>query len=187
MELILISAIAKNRVIGKNGGLPWKIPEDSKRFQKLTINHPVIYGSKTWEFDLKRKPLKNRLNIVLSHSYVSWHDLGLSVATHNDLVLNAYLNKNVYDCLFVKTVEEAVEMASFLCDLYSLPQKTYVAGGAMVYESFLPLATGLELTILDKEYEGDTYFPDYVKLLSNFTLSNYDPREGYGFYTYARV
>ncbi|MEK6896379.1 MAG: dihydrofolate reductase, partial [Nanoarchaeota archaeon] len=71
MELILIAAQARNRVIGKQGELPWHISEDLKRFKQLTLNHPVIMGRKTYEAIVKRlgKPLPNRTNIVLTKQH----------------------------------------------------------------------------------------------------------------------
>ena len=68
-EIIIIAALAEaNNVIGKNGKLPWRIPEDSERFQQLTRGHAVIMGRKTWECDLQRQPLANRYNIIVSSS-----------------------------------------------------------------------------------------------------------------------
>ena len=66
MELILIAAISENYVIGNNGRIPWKIPEDMKRFKELTIGHAVIMGRKTYESI--GKPLPKRTNIVVTRS-----------------------------------------------------------------------------------------------------------------------
>src|SRR3989338_3036464 len=75
MTLSLIAAIAKNYVegkgypIGKDGKIPWRIPEDMKRFKELTVGHPVIMGRKTYEsIPLKFRPLEDRLNLVLSRN-----------------------------------------------------------------------------------------------------------------------
>ncbi|MBD1859480.1 MULTISPECIES: dihydrofolate reductase [Leptolyngbya] len=66
-EIILIAAIAQtNGVIGDRGQLPWSIPEDLKRFRQLTLHHTVIMGRKTWEFDLRKRPLPDRRNIIIS-------------------------------------------------------------------------------------------------------------------------
>ncbi|MAG01997.1 hypothetical protein CMI42_01560 [Candidatus Pacearchaeota archaeon] len=70
MSLILIAAISENNVIGNDGDLPWKIPEDLKRFKKLTLNHPVIMGRRTYESIPRRfRPLADRKNIVLSSDF----------------------------------------------------------------------------------------------------------------------
>ena len=60
----LIAAVAKNGVIGANGKLPWHLPEDLKHFKKLTLNHPIIMGRRTWESF--PKPLPGREHIVIS-------------------------------------------------------------------------------------------------------------------------
>ena len=67
MEIHLIWAQDKNGGIGKDGKLPWHISEDLKNFKKITSNHPVIMGRKTWD-SLPIKPLPNRRNIILSNS-----------------------------------------------------------------------------------------------------------------------
>ena len=64
MELILIAAVSENNVIGCRGEIPWKIPEDLKRFKNLTLNHPVIMGRNTYES--MGKPLPQRINIVIT-------------------------------------------------------------------------------------------------------------------------
>lgn len=64
MIVSLIAAMAENRVIGRDGGLPWRLPDDLKRFKALTIDHTVIMGRKT--FDEVKRPLANRRNVVIS-------------------------------------------------------------------------------------------------------------------------
>jgi dihydrofolate reductase len=70
-EIVLIAAIAEtNGVIGDRGKLPWSIPEDLKRFRQLTLHHTVIMGRKTWEFDLQKRPLPQRRNIIVSSQFL---------------------------------------------------------------------------------------------------------------------
>jgi dihydrofolate reductase len=69
MKLIIIAAIARNRVIGSNGKLPWHIPEDLARFKQLTTGHVVIMGRKT--FDSLENPLPNRTNIVITSNVIN--------------------------------------------------------------------------------------------------------------------
>lgn len=64
MKLAIIAAIARNRVIGREGKLPWHLPDDLKRFRRLTIGHTVVMGRKTWESI--GKPLSRRRNVVVS-------------------------------------------------------------------------------------------------------------------------
>ena len=69
MKLIIIAAIARNRVIGSKGKLPWHIPEDLARFKQLTTGHVVIMGRKT--FDSLDNPLPNRTNIVITSRVIN--------------------------------------------------------------------------------------------------------------------
>ena len=69
MKLIIIAAIARNRVIGSKGKLPWHIPEDLARFKQLTTGHVVIMGRKT--FDSIKNPLPNRTNIVITSNVIN--------------------------------------------------------------------------------------------------------------------
>lgn len=74
MKLAIIAAVAANRVIGKDGQVPWHLPVDLKRFKRITIGHPVLMGRKSWES--LGKPLPGRRNVVLSSAPVKgveWH------------------------------------------------------------------------------------------------------------------
>ena len=64
-EIVLVVAIADNGVIGNDGGIPWHISEDLKRFKALTLNHTIVMGRKTWD-SLPRKPLPGRVNVVVT-------------------------------------------------------------------------------------------------------------------------
>ena len=123
------------RVIGKNGGLPWKLPADLRSFRKRTMGHPVIMGRKT--FESIGKPLDGRLNIVLSLS--------------NDYVAEG--------CLVVRSPEEALRRAVRASDLSIDPKEIMVIGGAAVFEAFLPRAGRLYVTWVHASIDGDTFFP----------------------------
>jgi dihydrofolate reductase len=64
-EIVLVVAIADNGVIGKDGGIPWRLPEDMKRFKALTLGHTIVMGRKTWD-SLPKKPLPGRVNVVVT-------------------------------------------------------------------------------------------------------------------------
>ena len=134
MNISLITAITKNRVIGKDGTMPWHIPEDLQYFKKITLNKPVIMGRKTFE-SLNLRPLPNRKNIVITSDIFKYINI-----------------PNV-------TLVSSIEAALNACDEHS--EEIMVIGGAKIYEQFLPKANRLYLSLIDKEYEGDTYFPDY--------------------------
>lgn len=134
MKISMIAAMANNRVIGKDGKMPWHIPEELKLFKRMTLGKPVVMGRKT--FESIGKPLPDRLNIVLSrqkHSTVG-----------------------VEGVIFVSTLSEAFDKAGDA-------EEVMIIGGATLYERCLPLADRLYLTHISLEVEGDTWFPDYTK------------------------
>ncbi|HEX4026317.1 MAG TPA: dihydrofolate reductase [Rhizomicrobium sp.] len=78
-EIVLVLAMADNGVIGKDGGIPWHISEDMKRFKALTMGHTVVMGRKTWD-SLPRKPLPGRVNVVVTRQK-DWHAEGATTAS----------------------------------------------------------------------------------------------------------
>ena len=134
MQILIISAIAKNRVIGKNNDLPWHYPEDFKRFKTLTSGHAVVMGRKTYE-SLGR-PLPKRINIVLSRN--------------KDLKIEG--------CQTAQSLEQAKEICK-----QNNEQQMWIIGGSTVYKEGLKIADTLELTELYKAFDGDTFFPEFDK------------------------
>jgi dihydrofolate reductase len=128
--ITLIAAHDRNRAIGKDGGIPWHIPEDLALFKRETLGGALIMGRRTWE-SLPVKPLKNRLNIVVSRD--------TSLTEH-----------------VVPSVEEAIALAR--AQGYF---RIYGIGGQKIYEALLPLAHRLLITHVDLTVEGaDAWFPD---------------------------
>ena len=133
-EINIIAAVSENNVIGMEGEIPWKISEDMKRFKRLTLGCPVIMGRKTYEsIPLKFRPLPDRENIVLT-SDESYSEDGIIIAHSLDHALMKALNFH--------------------------PQ-IFIAGGGRVYADAMPLATRLELTLVEGQFKGDTFFPEY--------------------------
>lgn len=132
MTLSLIAALANNRVIGKNGGMPWHIPEDLRYFKRVTLGKPIIMGRKT--FDSIGRPLPGRDNIVVSR--------------------NPKLS--VEGARVTHSLQEALDFAT---DLPS--EEVFVIGGAQLYAAVLPDADKLYLTYVDTDVEGDTFFPAF--------------------------
>jgi dihydrofolate reductase len=128
----LVYAQSRNGIIGADGGLPWRLPSDLKRFKETTLGKPIIMGRKTWE-GLPRKPLPGRVNIVVTRQS--------SFAAEGAVVVGS-----VADAL-----ARAGE-ASEVC----------VIGGGEIYRMFLPLADRIYLTLVDADVEGDTRGPDLV-------------------------
>lgn len=134
MELIIVAAVANGGVIGREGAMPWHIPGELKRFKDLTMGHPCIMGRKTWE-SLPKRPLPGRQNIVVSRSL-----------------------STVDGALVAKSVLDAVALAS------SDAEKVMIIGGQDIYAAALPVATGMEITRIHQEFEGDAFFPAFDEL-----------------------
>lgn len=139
LELVAIAAVADNGVIGRDGGIPWDLPEDMARFKEETTGHPVIMGRRTYEGIVEGlgEPLPDRTSIVL---------------TTGDLETP----EGVYRA---RDVSEAIDIAERTAREHGV-ERTYVAGGATVYEAFLPAVDRLVLTEVECDVEGDTYFPE---------------------------
>ena len=129
--LSIIVAIAKNNVIGKDNKLIWHLPEDLKRFKKLTTNHTIIMGRKT--FESLGRILPNRKHVILC----------------NDMELNID-DENV----------EVLEDISMLKKYIESEEENFVIGGATIYKLLMPYAKKLYITKIDQEFNGDVYFPE---------------------------
>lgn len=131
--LVLVVAMAKNRVIGRGSEIPWDLPEDRKHFVAVTKGHAIIMGRATYESI--GKPLPKRRNIVVSRR------AGLSIAGVE----------------VVGSVGEAIALARTDDDA---PR---VIGGGQIYAETLPLATRIYLTELDGDVDGDVFFPEIAR------------------------
>jgi len=158
MEKIIIVAVSENNVIGKDGDIPWHIPEDLKHFKEKTTGNAVIMGRKTFEsLPEDYKPLPERKNIVLTRS-------GL---------------KNEYEQVEeVESLEEAYRQAG------EFSEKAFIIGGASIYEQTLDQCDKLVLTRIHEEYEGDTFFPEINK--EKWIEEDRDDRENLSFIEYRR-
>ncbi len=134
-EIVLVLARARNGVIGVAGDLPWRLPEDLKRFKALTLGRPVVMGRKTWD-SLPRKPLPGRPNIVITRR-ASFSAPGATVHTNLEAGLAA-----------AAATPDARETGE-VC----------VIGGATLYEQTLPMARRIELTEVDLTPDGDAFCP----------------------------
>ena len=156
MEVIIIAAMAENRVIGKDNTLPWSIKEDLARFHFLTDRWPCIMGRKTWE-SLPKRPLPNRLNVIISRS------------------LSDYKADNV---VVLPSLQEAIH----LCKGH---QKVFICGGAGIYKEAMSLATKIELTLIHKQYDGDTFFPEIDP--QKWIVTNTINHDGFSFISYLSI
>ena len=134
IKLSMIAAMGRNRVIGKDNDMPWHLPADLQHFKKTTLGSPIIMGRKT--YDSIGRPLPGRLNIILSRN--------------TELVIEG--------CSVVNSLEDAIGLAE-----KTNASEIFITGGAHLYNKFLENADRLYLTLIDEEYDGDTYFPDYTQ------------------------
>lgn len=128
----LIWAQAANQVIGRDGDMPWYVPEDLAHFKAVTSGHPVIMGRRTWE-SLQVRPLPGRLNIVVSRGDV-------------ELPAGAELAHSIDEALAIADASGAAEV--------------WGIGGATLYRELVAHADRIELTELDLDVDGDTFAPE---------------------------
>jgi len=136
MILCAIAAMSKNRVIGKSGQLPWHISEDLKFFKQKTSGHTIIMGRKT--FDSLGKPLPHRRNIVLTRDQ-TWKREGTEVFFCLDEALRAVQSQVAKE------------------------EEIFVVGGAEIYKQSLARLDRIYLTLIEKDFDGDAFFPDVLE------------------------
>lgn len=125
-----VVAVSRNGVIGREGGLPWHISSDLKRFKEITMGKPVVMGRKTWD-SLPKKPLPGRPNIVITRQE-GFSAPGAAVAG---------------------SAEEAIALCAAAAEIA-------VIGGGEIYRMFWPKVDRLYLTAVDMAVDGDTRFPE---------------------------
>jgi dihydrofolate reductase len=126
----IIAAISEDCGIGKNNDLLWNIPEDLKRFKKLTLGKTVIMGRKTWE-SLPRRPLPGRKNVVITD----------------------VPDENIGNAVTAYSIGDALSKCSDDEDIF-------IIGGGSIYRQFMPLAGRLYITLVHRSVPADIYFPE---------------------------
>lgn len=154
MPTTLIAAISKNNCIGKNGDVPWHIPEDLEHFKRVTTGKIVLMGRKTWEsIPKKYRPLSKRKNIVITRqsAYVVPEEV------------------EVYE-----TVEAALAA--------HVGEDMMIVGGGEIYAQTIDQADVLNITHVDQEVDGDAFFPKIDSSVWKEVSRN--DRDGYAFVVY---
>ena len=127
----LIWAQARGGVIGKDGTMPWHLPEDLAHFKRTTLSHPVVMGRKTWDsLPARFRPLPGRANIVVTRQ-ADWHENGAEP---------------------VSSLREALH----ICEN---ADQVWIIGGAQIYAQALPLADEVVVTEIDADFDGDAFAP----------------------------
>lgn len=134
-RLALIAAMARNRVIGRQNTLPWRLPADMRRFRELTTGHPLLMGRRT--FESLGRPLPLRSNIVMTSDR--------SFAPEG--------------CLVAHSLEQALAIAATHVPADS--PEIFVIGGENLYAQTLPTADRLYLTQVEAQIDGDAWFPEF--------------------------
>lgn len=147
MHISLIAAMANQRVIGKQGDMPWHLPGELQYFKSLTMGKPIVMGRKT--FESIGRPLPGRHNIVISRS----------------------ADNLPPEVTVVSSPEAAITAAQAHAARQGSPlEEIMIIGGGQVYQAFLPHATRLYLTHIDLDVDGDTWFPEFQPELWQRTL-----------------
>jgi len=131
MIVSIIVAMSENRVIAKDGVMPWHLPDEFKHFKETTLGHHVIMGRKT--FDALGKALKGRRNLVITRQK------------------EAFLG----DAVIMHSLDQALEFAETHDE-----EEAFVIGGGEIYRQTLPLADRLYLTVVHHSFNGDVFFPE---------------------------
>lgn len=131
MRVRFVVAVAENGVIGRNGGMPWRLSTDLKRFKAITMGKPVIMGRKTWE-SFPKRPLPGRHNIIVTRDPAYAGEGGSIVAS--------------LDAALALARAEGAEEAGII-------------GGGEIYAAAFARADILDVTHILAEIDGDTWFP----------------------------
>ena len=132
-----IAAMAKNRAIGVANDLPWDFPEDMKFFRDKTKGSVMIMGRKTYD-SFGGKPLPGRFHIVITRTPQT---------------------SSFENVVYVETIDQALELAQSKKASYK--PEIFVIGGAEIYKQSLKNCDRIYLTLIDKEFKGDAFFPEF--------------------------
>jgi dihydrofolate reductase len=170
-----VAAMSLNRVIGRDGEIPWHLPEDFKWFKELTTGGIVLMGRKT--FASLPKPLPNRTNVVFTRGpRLLSHDAAFLAKCGDKPVVGSWgmrLRRQAFQLGFERIAAREIWLVRginrFLAALERCQPKreVFVIGGAQIYERLLPRCTDLFLTVVNRDAEGDAVFPPFEHLFSS--------------------
>lgn len=143
----MIAAAAENNALGKDNDLLWHLPDDFKRFKRLTTGHKIIMGRKT--FESFPKPLPNRTHIIITR------DKNYKIAQDN--------------CLVVNSLEDALEMISY--------EDAFIIGGGEIYKQGEQFSNVIELTRVHESFDADTFFPEIDQDTWEVVHEEYHPKD----------
>jgi dihydrofolate reductase len=153
-----IAAISRNHVIGKNNTMAWFIPKDLEHFKRITMGKPIIMGRKSYES--LGKPLSGRPNFVISKKLKTLEDRSPTKVFEEMEAAEAGSEAKINAGPFLyASVEEGIAAAKTMAADMGVDE-IFITGGGEIYKQTLPYTDRLYLTVLDRDYEGDTYFPE---------------------------
>jgi len=130
-EITLIAALDKQRGIGYQGEMPWRLPGELKHFKQTTMGYPIIMGRRTWE------------------------SIGRALPGRQNIVISRQADYCASDCDVVDSLPAALAVAT--------AAEVMLIGGGMLYQQALPMAQRMVLTLVNGEYEVDTWFPEWLE------------------------
>lgn len=131
MKISIIAAMSQNRVIGRDGGLPWRLPSDLKRFKSLTMGHAVIMGRKTYE------------------------SIGKALQGRRCIVITNQKDYKAKDIFVAHNLDEALKLVD------ENQEEIFILGGESIYRLAMDRATHMYLTFVHATIDGDTSFPEF--------------------------
>jgi len=161
--LSLIVAMAENRVIGRDNGLPWRLPADLKHFKARTMGKPMIMGRKT--FESLGGLLPGRPHIVISRK-----------------------GFQADGCYLAQSLEQAVQIGSELAEASpSASDEVVIIGGAQIFRRAVSVVDRMYITEIHQAFDGDTFFPEFDKSSwKEVERESHDGDPGYTFLSYYR-
>jgi dihydrofolate reductase len=142
MLIRALVAMSSDRGIGLNGGLPWHVPEDLKRFKQLTLGHSVLMGSKTyWSLPEKARPLPGRHNIVLTRNKLQEYPSSVEIVSD----LAEWLHNKLGEQVGTDSENSVL----------------WVIGGGEIYKMALSFCDELYVSLVKGSYDTDTSFPEF--------------------------
>jgi len=150
-------AMDRNKLIGSQGGMPWHLPSEMQYFKKITMGKPLVMGRKT--FESIGRPLPGRTSIVVTRNS-SWPDDVDMRAKLEEFLENGQLK-------VAETLEQAIDIAKSLpaAEPSAKAEEPEIAiiGGAAICELAMPIVERLYLTVIDAEFEGDTWLSSFSR------------------------
>ena len=160
--ITMIAAAAENNALGKDNDLLWHLPDDFKRFKKLTTGHKIIMGRKT--FESFPKPLPNRVHIIITR--------------------DKNYTTPFKDCIVVHGLEEALKLV--------VDENAFIIGGGEIYKQGESFSDKIELTRVHAVFEADTFFPEIDTNDWELLSEEYHPKDekhkyAFSYLTYNRI